>query len=388
MLEPNKVLPETTGGSTTGGVTTGGVTTGGVTTGGVTTGGGGGGGGSTSSTTGLTTTSTTGLTTTGGTTTGGVLPPPERLAGDDRVATSIALSQDTFSNAGAIAGQALTTIPAGAAVLARSDNFPDALAGTPLAYAKTAPMLLTPGSSLDGRAQAEIQRILTPGKTVYLLGGTSALSPAVEAAVRALGYNVVRFAGADRYGTAAQIAIAGLGSPHTVFLATGENFPDALAGGAAAAHVGGAILLVTGSCGGGRCRGSIPPATLGYLIANPTVVAYALGGPAAVADPAAFPVSGSDRYDTARRVAAGFFNGPTAVAIASGANFPDALAGGAHVARRGGPLLLTPPTNPPGLSSFTAAYLRDNRLAIAELFVYGGPVAVSAGVRAQIPSLS
>ena len=106
-----------------------------------------------------------------------------------------------------------------------------------------------------------------------------------------------------------------------------------------------------------------------------------------MADPAAFPVSGADRYDTARRVAAGFFNAPTAVAIASGANFPDALAGGAHIARRGGPMLLTSPTNPPGLSSFTAAYLRDNHLTIAELFVYGGSAAVSDSVQVQIQSL-
>ena len=112
------------------------------------------------------------------------------------------------------------------------------------------------------------------------------------------------------------------------------------------------------------------------------------GSSATVLAIAAFPVSGSDRFDTARKVAAGFFTAPTAVAIASGANFPDALAGGAHIARRGGPLLLTPPTNPPGLSSFTAAYLRDNHLTIAELFIYGGPAAVSSGVQAQIQSLS
>ena len=61
--------------------------------------------------------------------------------------------------------------------------------------------------------------------------------------------------------------------------------------------------------------------------------------------------------------------------------------GGAHIARRGGPLLLTPPTDPPGLSSFTAGYLRGNRATIVELFVYGGSAAVSDSVQVQIQSL-
>ena len=95
-----------------------------------------------------------------------------RLAGSDRVATAIQSSWAEFGD-----GQA------GAVVLARSDAFPDALAGTPLAAAAHAPLLLTPPTGLDDRVRAEIARVLAPGGAVYLLGGPSALSPDVEQAI-------------------------------------------------------------------------------------------------------------------------------------------------------------------------------------------------------------
>src|SRR5206468_9645523 len=96
---------------------------------------------------------------------------------------------------------------------------------------------------------------------------------------------------------------------------------------------------------------------------------------------AATPIVGGDRYDTATRVASRFFAGEAAVGVADGLNFPDALAGGAHIARLGGPLLLTDPSV---LSTPTDAYLRANRSTIASAYVYGGTVAVSDAVQAQI----
>ena len=115
-----------------------------------------------------------------------------RISGADRIDTANAISQSSFPGVGT----------ASAVVLARADSFPDALAGTPLAAAKSAPLLLTGSSSLDSRTLAEIQRVLTPGKTVFLLGGTAALSSSVESAITQAGYQVVRFDGVDRFDTA------------------------------------------------------------------------------------------------------------------------------------------------------------------------------------------
>ena len=157
-------------------------------------------------------------------------------------------------------------------MLARSDTFADALAGTPLAVGKHGPLLLTGSSSLSSATSAEIQRVLAPGATVYVLGGISAITPAVANAVAALGHPVVRISGADRFATAAQVAAA-LGNPNIVFEADGTNFPDALSAGSAAAEAGGVVLLTAGS-------GQSAP-TAAYLAAHPSAKRYAIGGPAA-----------------------------------------------------------------------------------------------------------
>jgi hypothetical protein len=65
-------------------------------------------------------------------------------------------------------------------------------------------------------------------------------------------------------------------------------------------------------------------------------------------------VVGTDRYDTGAKVATQFVNPPTAFGVASGANFPDALARGATMGLVDGPLLLTDPTT---LPAATQAYV-------------------------------
>ncbi|TML64440.1 MAG: cell wall-binding repeat-containing protein, partial [Actinobacteria bacterium] len=82
-----------------------------------------------------------------------------------------------------------------------------------------------------------------------------------------------------------------------------------------------------------------------------------------------------------RKAAEAFFSGPAAVGVATGQNFPDALAGGAHIGKKGGPVLLTPSTT---LAGPTDAYLRANHAAIDIAFIYGGVNAVSSAVGAQI----
>ena len=174
---------------------------------------------------------------------------PVRLAGADRVGTAIAVSQAAFPDAHS----------AGAVVLARADNYPDALVGTPLAAAKNAPLLFASGASVSADTVTEIERVLPAGGTVYLLGGTTAIPASVATQISALGFVPVRYSGADRYGTALAVADA-LHDPSTVLLATGTNFPDALSAGSAAAHVGGVVLLTDGA--------TMPAAVLQYLSAH------------------------------------------------------------------------------------------------------------------------
>ena len=118
-------------------------------------------------------------------------PPPAvaRIFGVDRVATAVAISTTAYPSGGA-----------GAVVLARADAYPDALVGAPLAASVNAPLLLTSGAALPDSTKAELQRVLAPGKTVYLLGGTASIPASVSTELAALGYAVVRYGGVDRYG--------------------------------------------------------------------------------------------------------------------------------------------------------------------------------------------
>ena len=280
---------------------------------------------------------------------------PSRLAGSNRQATAVAVSQSQFPTAGS----------AQAVVLARADVFADALAGGPLAAAKHAPLLLTSSGSLDAVTKAEITRVLPAGGTVYVLGGTSAVSDAVTSAIGGLGDVAQRIAGADRFATA--VAIAGaMGDPSTVFEASGTNFPDALSAVPAAIATHGAIVLTNGS--------AQSSATLGYLGAHATI-RYAIGGPAAWADPSAVALAGATRYATSQAVALAFFPDATGISVASGVTFPDALAGGVLAGTTNQPMLLVPPTGP--LPEPTAAYLTTRHGKVTKSTGYGGTAAIS-----------
>ena len=88
-------------------------------------------------------------------------------------------------------------------VVATAAGHADALAGAPLLTPGTPLLLARP--DLADRLAAEVDRVLAPGGTVYLLGGEAALGPAHLGAV-ADRPDLTRLAGADRYATAAAIA--------------------------------------------------------------------------------------------------------------------------------------------------------------------------------------
>jgi YVTN family beta-propeller protein len=286
--------------------------------------------------------------------------PVKRLSGSDRFGTAVAVSQQEFPSGGA-----------GAVVVARGDDYPDALVGVPLAAAKNAPLLLSTGASLPTATKDEIQRVLASGGTVYLLGGTAAIPASVETELTGLGYHVTRYSGSDRFATAVTVADA-LGDPATVLLATGVNFPDALSAGVAATKAGGVVLLTYGA--------SLPSETSSYLSAHPGTV-YAVGGPAAMADPLAAGIAGSDRFATAVAVATKFFTAPTAIGVATGLSYPDALSGGALLGHVGAPLILVSTDQVPSAAN---TYLIGVRSTVSTGYLFGGPNTVNAATATAI----
>jgi putative cell wall-binding protein len=299
----------------------------------------------------------------------------ERLAGADRFATAAAVSAASYRPG----------VPV--AYVAIGSNFPDALAAGAAAVRRGGPVLLANATNLPAATAAELRR-LDPARIV-VVGGTSIISPAVATSLAAFTTTgeVRRLAGATRYATAAAISRDAFAAGVPVaFVATGENFPDALAGVAAAGSGGGPVLLTK--------PGELPAETaaeLGRLRPGRIVV---LGGtsvisPAVATTLARYATSGSverffgdNRYSTAIDVSRETFSGSEVVFVATGANFPDALGGGPVAGSVPGPLLLVPGTSVPASVAGEIQRLGPDRVVIL-----GGTSVVSAGVEAQIGSL-
>jgi putative cell wall-binding protein len=253
-----------------------------------------------------------------------------RLAGSDRYGTAVAISAATFAPG------------VEAAYIAVGTNFPDALSGAAAAGARRDPLLLVQPSAIPTVVAAELSR-LKPGRIV-ILGGSGVISSSVEAGLHAFTTGSVRrLAGGDRYATSAAISAATFeaGAP-IAYVAVGTNFPDALAGAAAAGHAGAPVLLVAPTAIPGPIAtelGRLAPAMI-TVLGGPSAVSS--GVEAALGRYTSGPVNrlaGADRYATAVATSAATYPRADTVYLASGANFPDALAG----ASLGGPLLMIEP---------------------------------------------
>ena len=176
--------------------------------------------------------------------------------------------------------------------------------------------------------------------------------------------------GSFRYGTSDR---GQTGNPSTIFEANGAGFADALSAVPAAIVKHGAILLTGGS--------TLTPATSAYVRAHPGLH-YAVGGPAASADPSAIALVGADRYATSAAVALAVFPDITGISVASGNSFPDALAAGPIAGASGAPLLLVAPTDP--LPEPASAYLSTRGSAVSTVQVFGGTAAVSDTVVSEV----
>lgn len=184
------------------------------------------------------------------------------LSGTEPISQGVATSQFVFDDPST---PAIDPYGADWAVIARDDDFADALAGSSLSFGQ-GPLLFTysPRSAaalgvdparLADISRAELLRTLPRGSTVYLMGGESALHPGLDQQLRDLGYEVVRFAGVGREGTARLVSqevdrlvaefSADTGFPDTnmVLIATGSNWPDAVVAGSVGAFWGMPILL-------------------------------------------------------------------------------------------------------------------------------------------------
>jgi putative cell wall-binding protein len=295
------------------------------------------------------------------------------------------------------------------AVLANAASFPDGLTASVVAGHHDAVILYVERDSIPRATELALAELRI--SQVVIVGGPAVVSETVVAALNAMGVTVMsRLWGDNRYLTADAVAREVMDAKAYLFIASGRNFADAVAAGPAL-YVGRYPMVLADRTG-------LSPATQRVVIdwyrSRPTGQVIILGGEAAVpalvetqlaqlqrpfepADgdrgsgfcvnyPPSWPscpppfvpvpitnvvrLGGSDRYDTAARIAqwsvtTTLSRGTGEVAFATGLQFADALAAAPLMGQPlfQGPLLLTAQcTKVPQATLRAATGLRYQRL--------------------------
>jgi putative cell wall-binding protein len=310
----------------------------------------------------------------------------ERLSGSGRFETAARIATEAFVSAPTVilaSGQSNDP-----ATPQNEDRFSDALAANYLAGAEGAPTLLTtavpqvPAATLAALDDLGAERVV-------IVGGTAVVPTSQEQQLTAAGYEVDRIAGPGRFDTAAAIARAvptsGVGEDpngdRTAVLASGFRFADALVAGPLAYAEGFPVMITAEDALSPQTRQLLQDLDIErVLIAGGTaVVSSAVEQQVAALGIEIERFAGANRSDTAAKIADYAYDDlgfdPELVTIATGAGFPDALAGGPLGGELRSPILLTNNAGDPGQP--TLALLRARADDLASGFVLGGPSAVS-----------
>lgn len=194
--------------------------------------------------------------------------------------------------------------------------------------------------------------------------------------------DVVRIAGNNRYETALKVSQVVYSRANTVILASGENFPDALAGGVLSAYERAPLLLTRKTGLDGAVANEI-------LKLSPSKVII-LGGESVVPENIASfftrlgiqveRIAGINRRETAVKIAERVTSGYCEeVFLVNADNYPDALTIGPVAVDQQIPILLTK-TNT--LSTETAEALES--LGVEKITIIGGKMAVSSNVEMML----
>ncbi|MGI1659833.1 MAG: cell wall-binding repeat-containing protein [Desulfitobacterium sp.] len=282
---------------------------------------------------------------------------------------------------------------ASSVILTRDDVVADAMVAVPLSKKYDAPILMTSSQTLDGRVLEEI--INLGAKTVYIIGGTGAISTEIEAELQTFGLTTNRFEGSTRYDTAAQIAEQ-VGAADTVYLAYGYGEADAMAVSAFAAAQGAPILLTD--------TNSLPAETLNQLKQITPSEVVILGGTGIISTEvegqlkAKYAVKrwgGADRYGTQQIILQNLLTQQAQVYISSSQVSPkdvthgqpkaDALVTAALAAKNGSFVVTVPQSSLPSAVIYSLLY---NKGYISGATVVGNTEAVSVSLEKKIHELS
>lgn len=310
-----------------------------------------------------------------------------RIAGANRVLTSVDVFRPgprvVLTTGKAAADGLAATSLAGALGSGVGTGSTGAAAVAGEAAAASVLLTMSPGGGLEPEVLAALSDAAV--REVYVVGGRVRLSAADKAALE--GKRVEVLAGTDRFATAVAVAekvvaLRGTARPQGhffgIFVADGLGFADALVAGRIAAADGDVLLLTAGE--------AMPAATrqaLERFRALPKAQVNAIGGPASRALESAGLMHqayiGDDRYETANLCASlqGTREGAP-LAVVTGANFPDAITGGAWAATHGARLVLADPHLRQARADYAITF--DWHIGAdaspAEAVLFGGPSVV------------
>ena len=196
-----------------------------------------------------------------------------RIAGPDRYSVSRSIARYAFITV-PTASPEIDQIGSTVAYIATGAGFPDALIAGAAGAHVTAPLIMVNGAlgSIDSQSLTLLRDL---GVTeVVIVGSPGSVSAGIEASLRAQlgdGVNIIRYYASDRYQSSVVVNSQFGQDEASVYLVSGANYPDALAGAALAAHEGRLVYLVPPTC--------VPLATA-QAIANrrPDLITL-LGGP-------------------------------------------------------------------------------------------------------------
>lgn len=302
----------------------------------------------------------------------------QRLAGGNRVDTALAIAQANY------------TAKLQNVVLTTANNYPDALAGSVLAYKLNAPILLVGSSASEQQKVIDyLKSNLDPSGTITILGGTGAVGQDVESKLKGAGFSkITRLSGSNRSETALKIAEqiqVPTGRP--IVLVNEDSYADALSISSSAAAGEMPILLVG--------KDKINEAVRQKIAEIKPIKVYLVGGEGVLSAQVAQQVAeitglstdkiirlaGADRYATSLAVAEHFNLPGQSVSLATGRNFPDALAGGVFAANYNASILLVDDT----LSPDALSYLESRNLVAGVLL--GGEGVLSKKIEQELAQL-
>ncbi|MCP8615986.1 cell wall-binding repeat-containing protein [Salirhabdus salicampi] len=296
------------------------------------------------------------------------------LEGSDRYETSVAISKTGWETGS-------KTV-----ILGRGDVPVDALAGSVLAKKYNAPLLLTKTNGLPVVIQEELRR-LNPD-TVYLLGGSGAISSQVEEELKRSGITTKRIAGGNRHETSVKIAAAVNASHNQVFITTSnEHSPDALSIASYAGMEQIPIILTDTK--------QLSSDAIQYLQENGITKVTIIGGNGAVSANVESQVkqigitdieriAGSNRYETSIAIAKRYTSqfDKSEVFFASGISFIDALPGSPLAAHANRPIVLV--DRKEQLPEVLATWLEQDITIEPKLVFLGGNGPIPEHVRLNI----